>query len=1418
MSGKVTTFTTSSSKIVSHEYSSSSGMKVRTSPGCFWLCGCVALVCVRRVPPCSVLIVAASAVVCCHLQINEANILLPYTETNRTVQYTLTTTGNSCFHWMSTNPDCATVTGLPEGDECLSIGGLPSDYRDVHAEVSKRAAAAAAAVKSGSPGRGTPVLDDAVCTSQAVVTATSRVNDRTSAVIKARASDDYYLRCDVFVAPIARLDISTVIERIGVGTTYTVSVTAYDVHENTFSSLEGLRFQWSTSPHTEILTISKLSKSQKRVSHLREVAEREAWSDALVLHGLQTGRVNITVKLMEPGYEHLEPAVKEIKVVERPDLIPSNTVYICPAERVQYTLTRMYDFHDVPIAMPDPNFRWRTRSSEVAVVDKRMGMLTGVNKGRTEVVVSDLRLDEDMTRRTVYVVEPSQLDITLVPVTTGDDDFCPGFDSSWGLEQRASSAGNWHVVQGREYIMTVELTDENYNRMYIGENVRFEVAFEGAGVGSVLSLVDPEGDLGPLPGTDATPSTPDRAVMYGTTFHIKAQDLGEVVISATLRRVADSVTGHVWEPKNGPLTTSETAVVSSPVRLVRPPSPILLPEAYLTARHNATLVAEGGTGKYSYHKDQAAAGASNGGSDVFHVTPAGLVISGVRGAGTVVVRDLANPINCDSGSVVVVPVGALEFLPSEVEVEVGGSLRLFATARPDHPDLPRRFGSCVGLADAIQWHVHEPLVQRTPSRATAGDWDAWQARYPDESVCASELFVGRRPGFTTVQIAYGGITATVRVSVFEPLRVVFPPPVPGCRHSTALVTLGAQAPIVLQGGPSPWALGTRVAGGRSEVADSVVVPSPSLVSVSDTRVRASTRQYAYVVTCKEHGEQELTFKVSNVASKTYIPQPVVSTVTVRFVCAPPQHAWLRLAANDTLSDGTAGGPGMCGALDGSAQAGNASAAAIPGVCDASCSGNFAASLSTFDEATLQLRGPESYVVRTNQTVPVLLDLYDGSSPPERFLNFSTVKVSWSLSDTSMATLLDPAGATEGRGSSTTAAAIINALLKDDDQDEDGVGVVCAASVLTEWPGSLSRLVKLGIKTGFVKVTATAESFIERMLKAAALAKAVFESAMAGSYFTPVSHTIRLELVDRVQLLPPYAVLFNHPQNVLRLNAVGGSGRFEYNINDTIATMAVDRSNEFVDLTPLAPGPVQVVVHDVGLETCRSSSSSVLISDANRVSLRVRDQIELGSTVPLFVDVIDAEGNYFPASQCVAAASTWHVPPVWVLTCVFCVCARGCVWFSGTSSWTSTSRSTSASCAWPRSCSATAPATRPPAHRWCGMTPCLPQVAGPSTSPASPLAPPASSPPCATPACGARRSSSRSTPCRPARTTTPPSAPLLCRATWRRATRCSSTSSRRCSCCPTSCRWCRTAASCFVWRAAPARPAPCSRLPTHRWHR
>ena len=49
-----------------------------------------------------------------HHQINEANILLPYTQVDRGVQYLLTLSSKThCFHWTASNPEYAAVWPLP---------------------------------------------------------------------------------------------------------------------------------------------------------------------------------------------------------------------------------------------------------------------------------------------------------------------------------------------------------------------------------------------------------------------------------------------------------------------------------------------------------------------------------------------------------------------------------------------------------------------------------------------------------------------------------------------------------------------------------------------------------------------------------------------------------------------------------------------------------------------------------------------------------------------------------------------------------------------------------------------------------------------------------------------------------------------------------------------------------------------------------------------------------------------------------------------------------------------------------------------------------------------------------------------------------------------------------------------------------
>lgn len=140
---------------------------------------------------------------------------------------------------------------------------------------------------------------------------------------------------------------------------------------------------------------SKLSKSEQRVSALRDAAERDDFSDAVVVYGVETGRANVTVKLIEPGYEHVASAMTELKVVERPDLKPG-VVYIAPATQVQYELLRNTTGHEEVIAMPDNHYRWRTANDSVASIDNRMGLLSALAIGQTHVKVSDLRLSEDM--------------------------------------------------------------------------------------------------------------------------------------------------------------------------------------------------------------------------------------------------------------------------------------------------------------------------------------------------------------------------------------------------------------------------------------------------------------------------------------------------------------------------------------------------------------------------------------------------------------------------------------------------------------------------------------------------------------------------------------------------------------------------------------------------------------------------------------------------------------------------------------------------------------------------------------------------------------------------------------------------------------------------------------------------------------
>jgi len=64
-------------------------------------------------------------------------------------------------------------------------------------------------------------------------------------------------------------------------------------------------------------------------------------SDVLFLKGLKTGTATISVRISEPGYEHLPTSSVTVTVTEPFVVIPSDTVYLLPTTRYQFKLAKV---------------------------------------------------------------------------------------------------------------------------------------------------------------------------------------------------------------------------------------------------------------------------------------------------------------------------------------------------------------------------------------------------------------------------------------------------------------------------------------------------------------------------------------------------------------------------------------------------------------------------------------------------------------------------------------------------------------------------------------------------------------------------------------------------------------------------------------------------------------------------------------------------------------------------------------------------------------------------------------------------------------------------------------------------------------------------------------------------------------------
>lgn len=95
--------------------------------------------------------------------------------------------------------------------------------------------------------------------------------------------------------------------------------------------MEGLRFEWTIERGNDIVKIVTMKESSHKSSEVkREMEFSKLHSDSLFLKGLRTGTATISVKINEPGYEHVQLSQVTLTITEPFIIIPSNTVYLLP--------------------------------------------------------------------------------------------------------------------------------------------------------------------------------------------------------------------------------------------------------------------------------------------------------------------------------------------------------------------------------------------------------------------------------------------------------------------------------------------------------------------------------------------------------------------------------------------------------------------------------------------------------------------------------------------------------------------------------------------------------------------------------------------------------------------------------------------------------------------------------------------------------------------------------------------------------------------------------------------------------------------------------------------------------------------------------------------------------------------------------
>ena len=288
--------------------------------------------------------------------------------------------------------------------------------------------------------------DEEKCSTHALVTVTQATSKRAYSWIFAEDTiSGRRVRCEVYVDSIRSIQIETTTRSMYHGDSEVLQVQAIDGEGNMFSTLAGLQFKWSLvslnpASATTALQFQRFVDSNIEVPEVMiEMESKGKESYAVLVQGVESGKVNVAARLVEPGTDVAQHVVT-ISVLEPLQLTPKEAVYITPGTKVKYILETYKNDFVRAISMPNRQYLWSCGNETVAAVDGS-GLVVGKQLGHSEVRVQYESMSENYASGEVNVVWPSYITLRIVPFE----------------DQEAKGASNWFLVSGRRYVLIVDV-------------------------------------------------------------------------------------------------------------------------------------------------------------------------------------------------------------------------------------------------------------------------------------------------------------------------------------------------------------------------------------------------------------------------------------------------------------------------------------------------------------------------------------------------------------------------------------------------------------------------------------------------------------------------------------------------------------------------------------------------------------------------------------------------------------------------------------------------------------------------------------------------------------------------------------------------------------------------------------------------